>query len=123
MDVALWSAQLLLALIFVASGIAKSTMSKERLVASGQTGVAPFALRSIRVIAALEIAGALGLVLPRATDIAPVLTPIAAVGLAVVMVGAAVSHWSLRERTQVMAVNLPIFGVCVFVALGRFLGS
>lgn len=60
--------------------------------------------------------------MPRATGIAPVLTPTAAVGLALVMVGAACSHWSLGERKQVFGVNLVLFLACAFVAISRFAG-
>ncbi|HEY5223413.1 MAG TPA: DoxX family protein [Microbacteriaceae bacterium] len=122
MNIALWIAQGLLAATFLWSGIAKSTMAKERLIATGQTGVAPFPLLFIRVIAALELVGAIGLILPQATGIVPILTPLAAVGLAVIMCGAAVSHWSLHEYKQVFAVNLLLFLVCLFVVLGRLGG-
>lgn len=120
MNIALWIAQGLLAAVFLGSGLAKATMSKDRLIATGQTGVAPFPLWFIRVIAVLELLGAIGLIVPQATGIVPVLTPIAAVGLAVIMVGAAFSHWSLGERVQVFAVNLVLFLICAFVAVGRF---
>jgi len=122
MNTALWIAQTLLALVFLGSGLAKATMSKERLIASGQTGVAPFPISVIRVIAVLEILGAIGIVVPQATGIAVVLTPLAAVGFAVVMIGAAISHWSLGERAQVFGVNLVLFLISVFVVLGRLLG-
>jgi uncharacterized membrane protein YphA (DoxX/SURF4 family) len=121
MNVALWIAQLVLAVLFLTSGALKSVMSKERMLATGQTGVAPFPLPAIRVIAACELLGVLGLLLPRLTGIAPVLTPVAALGLAVLMVGAAVSHGSLREYPQA-SVNLALLAVCVFVAIGRFAG-
>ncbi len=122
MNIALWIAQSLLALVFLSSGTAKATMTKERMIATGQTGVAPYPLPFIRTIAALEILGAIGVIVPEATGIAPVLTPIAAVGLAVIMVGAAFSHLSLGERKQAFGLNLVLFLICVFVALGRFLG-
>lgn len=122
MNIALWVVQAILAAIFLGSGLAKSTQSKERMIAAGQTGVAPFPLPVIRVVAALEILGAIGLIVPWLTGIAPVLTPIAAVCLAVVMVGAAISHASLREYRQVIGVNTPIFLACLFVAVGRFAG-
>ncbi len=80
MNIALWIAQGLLAAAFLASGYAKSTQTKEKMIATGQTGVAPFPLPVIRVVAALEVAAAVGLILPWATDIAPVLTPLAGVG-------------------------------------------
>ncbi len=119
MNIALWIAQGLLAAVFGASGYAKSTQTKEKMIATGQTGVAPFSLPAIRVVAALELAAAVGLILPWATGIAPVLTPLAAVGLAVVMVGAAISHWSLREYTQVFAINSVVLMGCLFVAVAR----
>jgi uncharacterized membrane protein YphA (DoxX/SURF4 family) len=122
MNIALWLAQGVLAVVFLFSGIAKSTMSKPRLIASGQTGVAPFPLPFIRTIGVLEIFGAAGLVLPEATRIAPILSPLAAAGLAVIMVGAAFSHWSLGERKQVFGVNLVLFAICVFVVVGRLAG-
>ena len=123
MNIALWIAQGLLALVFLTSGIAKSSMGKERLIASGQTGVAPFPLPFIRVIGAAEILGAIGLILPEAIRVVPVLTPAAAAGLALIMVGAAFSHWSLGERKQALAVNLVLFLISVFVVVGRLAGS
>lgn len=122
MNISLWVAQGLLAAVFLASGIAKATMSKERLIASGQSGVAPFPLPFIRFIAAAEILGAVGLILPEATQHAPILTPLAAAGLAIIMIGAAFSHWSLGERKQVFSVNLVLFLICVFVLIGRLAG-
>lgn len=121
MNIALWIAQSLLALVFLVSGLAKATMSKERLIATGQTGVAPFPLPFIRVIAVLELLGAIGLIVPQATGVAPVLTPLAAGGLAIIMVGAGFSHWSLGERVQVFGVNLVLFAISVFVVLGHLL--
>lgn len=119
MDVALWVVQGVLAAVFLASGSAKLVMSKERMIASGQTGVAPFPLPVIRFTAAAEILAAFGLVLPEATGVAEVLTPLAALALAGVMVGAAASHRSLREYPQV-GLNALLFLAAVLVALGRF---
>ncbi|MFJ6215140.1 DoxX family protein [Streptomyces sp. NPDC092296] len=120
MNIALWITQGLLAAVFLASGIMKSTQTKAKLIASGQTGVAPFPLPVIRTVAALEIAAALGLIAPRLTGIVPVLTPLAAVGLIAVMIGAAIAHWSLREYKQVFGVNLVLLLLALFVAIGRF---
>jgi uncharacterized membrane protein YphA (DoxX/SURF4 family) len=121
-NIALWTAQIVLAATFLSSGIAKSTMSKDRMIETGQTGVAPYPLPFIRLIAALELVGAVGLVLPQATAIAPILTPVAAVGFIAIMLGAAGSHWSLHEYKQVFGVNLVLILLCVFVALGRASG-
>ncbi|MFD0201947.1 MULTISPECIES: DoxX family protein [Saccharothrix] len=119
MEIALWIGQVLPAAVFLMSGAAKSTQSKERMPATGQTGVAFLSLPAIRVVAALEVAAAIGVVVPWATGIAPVLTPIAAVGLGLVMVGAAYFHARLREPRAV-AVNVLLLAVAVFVAVGRF---
>ncbi|WP_431926995.1 DoxX family protein [Amycolatopsis tucumanensis] len=121
MNVVLWICQGLLAALFLVSGLLKSTQSKQRMLDTGQTGVVFFPLPVIRVVAAAELAAVLGLILPGTTGIAPVLTPAAAIGLAVVMAGAAISHAKLREyRTS--AVNLLVLAVCVFVAVGRLAG-
>ncbi|MFD9357217.1 DoxX family protein [Streptomyces sp. NPDC060031] len=120
MNIALWIAQGLLAAVFLGSGFLKSTQTKEAMIATGQTGVAPFSLPVIRVVAALEIVAALGLIAPQLTGIAPLLTPLAAVGLVAVMIGAAAAHWSLREYKQVFGTNMLLLLICLFVAFGRF---
>lgn len=119
MNIALWITQIALATLFAWSGFAKSTMSKERLIASGQTGVAPFPLPVIRFTALMELAAAVGLIVPWWTRIARALTPLAAVGLAAVMVGAAWSHSKLHEIRNTSA-NTVIFATCLFVAINRF---
>ena len=121
MNVALWSAQIVLAFVFLVSGTCKSLWSKERLVASGQTGVQFFSPTAIRLIAASELVAVVGVTLPWLTGIAPVLTPLAACGLAVVMIGASVTHIKLREPKNV-AITWVLLAVCVFVAAGRFGG-
>ena len=118
MDTALWIVTGLLVVVFAASGVAKSTMSRERLLATRQTGIAPFPMPLVRVVAICELFAAAGLVLPWASGTARVLTPVAALGLVVVMYGASVSHASLREPKQVAA-NLILLLLCVFVAAGR----
>ena len=66
-----------------------------------------------------------GLILPRLTWIAPALTGWAAIGLAVVMVGAMAGHWRLAvtehrpAEYRNVAANVVILAVCVFVAAGR----
>jgi uncharacterized membrane protein YphA (DoxX/SURF4 family) len=121
MNVALWSAQILLAAVFLASGIAKSTMSRERLLETGQTGVAVFPQPVVRFAASMEVAGAVGLVVPWWSGIAPGLTPAAAFGLAIVMIGAGSAHVRLHEPRNV-AVNALLLALCLFVAIGRLPG-
>jgi uncharacterized membrane protein YphA (DoxX/SURF4 family) len=118
MDLALWVTSGLLAVVFAGSGAAKATMARERLIETGQTGIAPFPMWLVRVVAVCELLGAAGLVLPWWADVAPALTPAAAGGLVVVMVGAAISHASLREPKAVAA-NQALLLLCCFVAAGR----
>jgi len=102
MNVFLWIVQAILAVMFLGSGIAKSLMSKERMLATGQTGAASQPLPLIRFIAFCEILGATGLILPCALGIDRFLTPLAAVGLAAIMVGAARIHAKLGEPKSIV---------------------
>lgn len=120
MNTALWAAQLTLATVFALSGTAKLTMTRERLLATGQTGVAMFPMPVVRFTAAMELLAAVGLVAPRLTGTGSALTPLAAAGLCVVMVGAAWAHSRLHEPWSV-AVNAVLFGVAAFVVLEALL--
>jgi hypothetical protein len=121
MNALLWTLQASLAVVFTASGLAKISQPKDRLIASGQTGVVPFPLPVIRVTAFCELLGAVGILLPRIVGVAAFLTPAAAAGFAVVMVGAIGSHAYLREPRNV-ALTVAIFIAAVTVAVGRALG-
>ena len=121
MNALLWTLQASLAAVFTASGLAKISQPKERLIASGQTGVAPFPLPVIRVTAFCELLGAIGILLPSMVGVAAFLTPAAAAGFAIVMVGAIGSHAYLREPRNV-ALTVAIFIAAVTIAVGRALG-
>ena len=81
----LWSVQLLLAALFLFAGGMKLIVPIEKLTASAPIHFPPAFLHFIGVC---EVLGALGLVLPRATRVLPELTPLAASGLAIIMIGA-----------------------------------
>jgi uncharacterized membrane protein YphA (DoxX/SURF4 family) len=125
MNIALWVGQVLLAAIFALSGALKSTMSRERMLETGQTGAAAYPLPVVRFTAICELFAVVGLILPVLVGVAPVLTGWAAVGLAVVMVGAMAMHGRLAvvqhrpAEWRNVAANGLIFAVCVFVAVGR----
>lgn len=119
MNLTLWILQGALAVVFAVSGAAKSTMSRERLLATGQTGIALFPMPVVRATAVCELLAVAGLLLPWASGTARVLTPLAAAGLCVVMVGAAGSHSRLREPWAVAA-NVLLFAAALTVAVGRF---
>ncbi|WP_219462151.1 DoxX family protein [Nonomuraea rhizosphaerae] len=117
MNVFLWILQGFLALAFLAAGLAKLTRPKEKLQPQ-MPYVEDFSQAQVRAIGAVEALGALGLVLPWATGIAPVLTPIAAVGLAITMALAALVHVRRKEN---FTVNLVLLAIAAVIAIGRFL--
>lgn len=111
-----WILQFLLAIAFVAAGLMKMTTPKERLLDRMEwvRGVTP---RGIKVIGVIEILGGLGLVLPAVTGIAPVLTLLAAIGLAIVMVLAIWTHIRLQEASQAMPAAV-LFVLLVITIIG-----
>lgn len=116
---ALWIVAIVLAAVFAGSGLLKQFVPKDKLAASGQGWTQDFSQTSIRLIGLAEILGAVGLVLPAAVHIAPILVPLAATGLVLVMVGAAIVH-ARRSEAMNVAVNLVLIVLAVFVAWGRF---
>lgn len=112
----LWVLQLLLAAFFLMAGFAKATQPLATLPAT-MPWVADVPGWLVRFIGFSELAGALGLVLPAATRIAPALTPLAALGLSVVMVLACGFHLS---RDEPIVMQLVVGVVAGVVAWGRF---
>ncbi|HEY5223625.1 MAG TPA: DoxX family protein [Microbacteriaceae bacterium] len=115
MNVTLWIVQILLTVVFLVSGITKVIRRSEKLKA----GLPEFHPGVIRLIAAAEILGALGLILPGVTGMAPILTPIAASGLAIIMIGAVVTH-ARRKEGKAVTMNAVLLILAVVVAIGRF---
>jgi uncharacterized membrane protein YphA (DoxX/SURF4 family) len=118
MNVVLWIAQALLAVAFAGSGIMKVSQPKEKL-APRMPYVEDFSGTTVRFIGAVELLGAAGLILPAATGIAPVLTPLAATGLGIIMVLAIAVHTRRREP-QAYPINLVLLALAALVAWGRF---
>jgi DoxX-like family len=119
MNVALWVIAGLLAAAFLGSGLMKVSRPKEKLAASGMKWTDDFGSGTVKLIGTLEILGAVGLILPGVTGIATVLVPLAAVGLALIMVGAAVIH-RRRGEAQMIVGNIGLLVLAAFVAWGRF---
>jgi len=119
MNIALWIIAGLLAIAFLASGAMKLIQPKEKLSASGFGWVEDFSAGTVKAIGALEVLAAAGLILPAALDIAPVLVPLAAVGLVLLMVGAFITHVRRREA-QGLVVTLVLLALAAFVVWGRF---
>ncbi|MCT2593159.1 DoxX family protein [Streptomyces sp. N2-109] len=119
MNIALWIIAGLLATAFLVAGAMMLAQPKEKLAASGLGFVDDFSARTIKVIGTLKVLAAVGLILPAALDIAPVVVPLAAVGLVLLMVGAIITHLRRQEAQSVMA-NLVVLTLAVLVAWGRF---
>jgi putative oxidoreductase len=100
----LWVVQGLLGAMFLAVGAMKATQPIAALVDTlGWPAAVPAAL--VRVIGVAELLGALGLILPAATRVKPMLTPLAGVGLAMVMLLATIVHIS---RGELGALPIPL---------------
>jgi hypothetical protein len=117
MNVFLWSVQAILAALFAMSGLVKVLQPKDKL-AGKYPWTQDVSGGTVRFIGVMELFGAVGLIVPAATGIAPILTPIAGTGLAVIMVLAAGTHIRRKEPSGV-AVTAILFVLVALVAWGR----
>ena len=118
MGIALWVAQGLLAVAFLAAGATKLAQPKEKL-AKKMAWVEDFSQPAVRLIGAVEVLGAIGVVLPALTGILPWLTPLAALGLVLTMIGAALTHLRRTEYGSI-AMNAVLLVLAAIVVYGRF---
>jgi uncharacterized membrane protein YphA (DoxX/SURF4 family) len=118
MDIALWIVQGLLAVMFLMAGGMKAMRPKEEL-AERMPFVNDVSSGVVKTIGILEVLGAIGLVLPWATGILPWLTPVAAIGLVLTMIGAAITHFRRGEYPNIGS-NVVLLLLAAFVAYGRF---
>lgn len=117
MVIVLWVVQGVLALAFLLSGLLKGFTPLEGLKKNmAWVGDVPAGL--VRLIGIAELLGALGLILPVATGIVPVLTIAAAVGLVLVMLSAAVFHASRKEYSTI-GMNAVLLLLAAFIVVGH----
>ncbi|CAM3782256.1 DoxX family protein [Smaragdicoccus niigatensis] len=110
----------LLGVVFLMAGAMKLARSKAQLVENPNMAWAQdLSPELIKAIGAAEVAGAAGLILPAALQIATALVPLAAAGLALIMIGAIITHGRRAEYPSVV-VNLALFSMALFVAVERF---
>jgi uncharacterized membrane protein YphA (DoxX/SURF4 family) len=119
MNTFLWILAALLAALFLASGVKKLLQTKEQLAAGGYAWTEDFSPAAIKTIGVLEILAAIGLILPALLDIAPILVPWAAAGLALLMLGAAVIHLR-RKESSAIPVALVLAALPLIIVWGRF---
>jgi len=119
MNTLLWGSQLLLASVFLMTGSMKLFFSRKQLIERMGDWPEAFSAGFLKFIGGAEVLGAIGVVVPWLTKIAPVLSPLAAAGLAIIMVGATWTHVKRGEIPNVM-MGVAIFALAVFVSWGRF---
>ena len=117
MNTLIWIIQSLMAVLFTVHGIAM--FNPPPPVQESVVKKMGYSLRFLKLIGTLEVLGGLGLILPSWTQIAPVLSPLAALGLATIMTSAAVSHARQGEGKQTAATTVVALLVA-FIAIGRF---
>jgi DoxX-like family len=117
MNIGLWIVQGLLAFAYVAAGLFKISTPRLKLAEKGMGWTKDFSDTQVKLIGLAELVGAVGLVAPWASGIAPVLTPVAASCLVVIMGGALATHLR-RKETVVPPLILGLLSLAV--ALGRF---
>ena len=120
LNLALWIAAGLLAAVLLVSS-AKLFVPKEKMAAMGAASrwVEDFSPGALKAIGVLELLGAVGLILPAALDIAPVLVPLAATGAVLLFVGAVITRLRRGEKATIVG-DLVYLALAGFVAWGRF---
>jgi len=116
----LWIVQGLLAAVFLLSGGLKLVMSAEQMIEQTKaSGGVMLPVAFVRFIGVCEILGGIGLVVPWLTGIRPGLTPLAAVGLVIIMIGASVLN--VMSTIPAVAILTVILGLlAALVARGRW---
>ena len=115
-NTSLWIIQGVLALMFLFAGGSKLVMTAEQMASPGPIQM-PIAF--IRFIGVCELLGAIGVILPALTGITPGLTPLAAAGLVVIMIGATVTNL-VNGPQGFAAVTVVLGALAATVAWGRF---
>ncbi|MEV0666243.1 DoxX family protein [Actinomadura luteofluorescens] len=121
MNIALWIITGLLTALYLFSGFGKLFVPREKMaqMAGAARWVLDFKPGTLKAIGALEVLGAVGLIMPALLGIAPVLVPLAASGLTLLMAGA-VSMRIRRGETKAALVDGSYLALAAFVAIGRF---
>jgi hypothetical protein len=119
MIIALWITAILLSLLYLLVGGMKLARSKEQL-SERMSWVTRASTWQVKLVGALEVLGALGVILPLATGIAPVLTAVAAIGLVLVQVVAISLHLRWKDAVSHLTINAVLLLLAVAVAVLRF---
>ena len=118
MHIVIWIVQGLLGFAFLGAGMMKLTTPKPVLVEKFGDWVESIPGEGMKWIGFLEVAGAVGLILPMALSILPILTLFAALGLCLTMIGAIVLHVQRKEYGKLVP-NFVLLALSAFVIFGR----
>ena len=117
MKILVWIIQVLVALAFLGAGLMKLFTPYAELLADPNTAWAgDFSATQIKIISLLEVLGALGLIIPMFVAKLKVLVPVAAIGLALTMIGAIITHLG---RDESVTINIILFALAAYIAWSR----
>ena len=119
LKISLWIAQVYLAAMFGMAGVIKTFLSIPEMVAKGITFAPDVPLWLTRFIGIAELSGAIGIILPALTRVAPRLTWMAAAGFAAIQILAIGFHAMRGESAHTLPLNLALLLPAVFVLWGR----
>ena len=123
MNILLWVLQGILAVMMLMPGFMKLSNSREALKEKGKgrmDWVEDVSARNIKVIGILEVLAGIGIILPLLLGILPWLTPLAALGVILTMIGALLLHIRRGDGMQAIVPNIMILLIAAFVLYGRF---
>jgi hypothetical protein len=120
MTIAVWIVSGLLALAYLAAGGQKIAVAKDKAFTTFAFAES-LGLPVLRAVGVVEVLGAIGLIVPALTGIAPILTAIAAAGLVLVQIFAVIIH-SRRGEFTALPVNVVLLLLALFIAIARFAG-
>jgi uncharacterized membrane protein len=118
MSILLWIVQILLTLLFLFAGGTKF-LPAETLQKMNSPNAVPLPMLFVRFLGVCEVLGALGLLLPSLLRIRPKLTPLAAAGLGIIMIGAVILT-VMGDGVGAAVIPLVAGLLCLFVAYGRW---
>ena len=116
MNTFIWILQILIACLFLFSGINKLFLPKSQLLEKGMKGLANLETHQIKTGGILEVLGVMGLILPALLHIFPILTSMAAFCLGLIMIPAGMAHYKLKLP---ILMNVVVFIICMAIAYYR----
>jgi uncharacterized membrane protein YphA (DoxX/SURF4 family) len=119
MNIGLWIIQIFLAFAFLVAGLVKVVLPTNQLEDKLGKWVNDFSKHQIKLIGTLEILGAIGLILPMWLNIYPILTPMAAIGLGLTMMGAIWTNARVMKKNPDIFKNVIFLMLTIIVVIGR----